>query len=81
MDVLYPWNGFVDQGLGDPDVVGVLLLKASGAPDLSLGSLLVEFLLGCLLQRPDVVHRHSVVTIDPAKHLVLHFITSTHMES
>lgn len=72
MDVLdvCPCDNFVDQGLGDPwNKVVDLLLEAGGPPDLSLRPLLVQLLLGRLLQCPDVVHRHPVVPIHPAKHL------------
>ena len=45
------------------------LLQSGRAPDLPLGSLLVEFPLGLLLQGPDVIHRHPVPLVRPAEQL------------
>ena len=61
--------------------VGDLLLKARGPPDLSLAPLLVQLLLGRLLQGPDVVHRHPVVPVHPAKHLFHFHLTQTQFEA
>jgi len=55
--------------VGDPGTLEELLLKAGGASDLALAPLLVQLLLRLLLQSPDVVHRHPVVSVHPAKHL------------
>ena len=55
--------------VGDPGTLVEVLLKAGGASDLALAPLLVQLLLGLLLQSPDVVHRHTVVSVHPAKHL------------
>ena len=55
--------------VGDPGTLVEVLLKAGGASDLALAPLLVQLLLGLLLQSPDVVHRHPVVSVHPAKHL------------
>ena len=55
--------------VGDPGTLVELLLKAGGASDLALAPLLVQLLLRLLLQSPDVVHRHPVVSVHPAKHL------------
>ena len=60
-----------------PKLMMGILLKAGGAPDLSLRPLLVQLLLGLLLQCPDVVHRHPVVPIHPAKHLICYFLHVT----
>ena len=38
-------------------------------PYFSLGPFLIKLLLGLLLKSSDVVHRHPMVTIYPAKHL------------
>ena len=55
--------------VGDPGTLVELLLKAGGASDLALAPLLVQLLLRLLLQSPDVVHRHPMVSVHPAKHL------------
>ena len=55
--------------VGDPGTLVEVLLKAGGASDLALAPLLVQLLLCLLLQSPDVVHRHPVVSVHPAKHL------------
>ena len=48
---------------------GVSLVQGGGPPDLASLPQLVQLLLGLLLQRPNVRHRHPVPLVSPAEQL------------